>query len=708
MNETPNKYWVVCIYLVLVLATLAVFWQVRHHEFISFDDDLYILNNDHVKTGLTLKGLVWAFTSAHAYNWHPITWISHMLDCEFYGTDPAGHHFTNVLFHIANTLLLLLVLHRLTGSFWPSAFVAAAFALHPLHVESVAWASERKDVLSTFFWLLTMWFYTRYVRQPKVGRYLAVILVFALGLMAKQMLVTLPFVLLLLDYWPLNRFRPKVIIEKLPLLFLSAAAAVVVYLVQRHTGTVKPLQILPLAYRAQNALAAYVVYIGKMFWPSHLAIFYPHQGDTLSGWQVGLSALLLVLITVAVFWKAKRYPYLVVGWLWYLGTLVPVIGLVQVGLQAWADRYTYMPLTGLFVIIAWGMPDLLARWQYRKVVLSLSGAMVLLALGLTSWFQAGYWQNDMTLYEHAALVVPNNWWAHNNLGSTLGSRGRLDEAIGQYGQALQLDPTFAEVHYNLAVALKLQGKLDEAIAHFRQALQLIPNDAQSHNMLGMTLQSQGKSDEAISHYKKALEINPDYAEAHNNLGNILFAQGKFEEAAGHYRKTLEVTPEDANMHYNLGNVLKSQGKLSEAVGHYLYVLKVNPNDAEAHDKLGNVLIKLNEFNEAIGHFRQALRLKPDHVTSLNGLAWVLATHPDANMRDANEAIALAKSAAGLTGNRDAAVLNTLASAYASAGEYQRAIATAQSALDLASAAKDEELANHLRGQLELYRKQAKP
>ncbi len=606
MNETTNKYWTFCICLILALAALAVFWQVRHHEFVSLDDELYISSNDHVKAGLTPKGLVWAFTSSRGSNWHPLTWLSHMLDGELYGSEPAGHHLTNVLFHIANAILLLLVLHRLTGGFWASVFVAAAFALHPLHVESVAWTAERKDVLSTLFWLLTIWFYIRYVRQPKIGRYLMVLLIFALGLMAKPMLVTLPFVLLLLDYWPLRRPVRKVVIEKLPLLFLSLVASVVVYLIQRHTGAVKSLQDLPLAYRVQNALVSYVVYIGKMFWPTHLAVFYPLQDDALSGWQTGLSALLLVLITTAVFRKARRHPYLVVGWLWYLGTLVPVIGLVQVGLQARADRYTYVPLTGLFIMIAWGAPDFLARWRYRKMVLSLSAVVVLLALGITSWFQVKCWQNSITLYTHAVTAVKNNWWAHNTFGNTLVSKGRLDEAVGHYRQAFQIRPNFADAYYNLANVLVSQGRLDEAVSCYRQILQVEPNDAESHNMLGMTLQLQGKLDEAISCY------------------------------------------------------------------------------------------------------RQALRIKPDWPPPMAGIALILATHPDPKMRDAREAMVLAERAAGLTKYQDAAVLNTLASLYASAGEYQRAAITAQSALDLASAARNEKLAEHLRRQLEFYRKQVKP
>lgn len=365
MRDSIKKYRTFYICLALVLATFAVYWQVHDHDFINFDDDLYIYDNSHVKSGLTQEGLVWAFTKAHAYNWHPLTWISHMLDCELYGLDPGGHHLTNVLFHTVNSILLFLLLNRMTKSLWLSAFVAAAFAMHPQHVESVAWLSERKDVLSTFFWMLTMWAYANYVEKPSIKRYVIMFLLFALGLMAKQMLVTLPFVLLLFDYWPLRRLKLKeqsslnsswvvvsvsarrCILEKLPLLILSVLAAMIVYLIQQRAGIVKSVTDYSLFYRVANAIVSYVTYIGKMFWPTNLAIFYPHLRTDLSAWQIILATLLVVSITVTAIWSRRNHPYLAVGWLWYLGTLVPVIGLVQIGLQARADRYTYIPLIGL-------------------------------------------------------------------------------------------------------------------------------------------------------------------------------------------------------------------------------------------------------------------------------------------------------------------------------------------------------------------------
>jgi hypothetical protein len=398
MDKTPEKYWVLCIYAALALSTFVVFWQVRHNEFISFDDDSYIFNNSQVKAGLTREGLIGAFTKIHVYNWHPLVLVSLMLDWQLFGSNAGGHHVTNLVFHIANTLLLFEVLRRMTHTLWQSAFVAALFALHPLHVESVAWASERKDVLSTLFWILTMWAYVRYAERPNIVRYLLVILTFCLGLMAKQMLVTLPFVLLLLDYWPLGRLGIKkrsfrgsapvavsvrrCILEKVPLLILSAIAAVTVYLALHYTGIVKSFVKYPLFYRIENAVVAYAVYIGKMFWPCHLAIFYPHPEGDLTIWQVTGAIFLLAIITIGVILKRKQCPYLIVGWLWYLGTLVPVIGLVQIGLHAYADRYTYMTLTGLFIIIAWGIPDIVRRLKYHKTILSLSAVVLLVVLGV--------------------------------------------------------------------------------------------------------------------------------------------------------------------------------------------------------------------------------------------------------------------------------------------------------------------------------------
>ncbi len=438
----------VIVSVVLIMATLAVYWQVQNHEFVNYDDDLYVTDNPHVKAGLTREGAIWAFVATHAGNWHPLTWLSHMLDCEVYGVNPWGHHLTNLLLHIGNTILLFLLFRHVTGAVWRSTLVAALFALHPLHVESVAWVSERKDVLSTLFWLSTMWTYLRHVESPGFRWYLLALLSFALGLMAKPMLVTLPFVLLLIDYWPLGRLQfgqsnrthesmtpglqrssvSSLIFEKVPFFAISAVSSTVTYIVQLSAGAMPSQDVLPLQVRTANALVSYISYIGKMIWPHHLAVSYPHPGSNLPLWQIAGASLLLVFISALVIRGAGRFPYLVVGWLWYLGTLVPVIGLVQVGSQAMADRYTYVPLIGLFVIIVWGAPNLVRRWRHGRFLLVSSSGVLLLTLMACTWLQTSYWKDSFTLFQRTLDVTADNWRAHNGLGlalEPLDGRGRL-------------------------------------------------------------------------------------------------------------------------------------------------------------------------------------------------------------------------------------------------------------------------------------------
>ena len=570
--------------LFLIITTFAVFWQVRNHEFVILDDGKYVTENSHVRDGLTWEGLVWAFTTTHANFWHPLTWISHMLDCELYGLEPAGHHLTNLLIHIANTLLLFLVLERMTGALWPSAFVAAMFALHPLHVESVAWAAERKDVLSTFFYVLTIGSYVRYVEHPGINRYLLVLLTFALGLMAKPMLVTLPFVLLLLDYWPLDRFqfvqqsgngcaqaqqsvRPnnqkcsffRLVLEKSPLFVLAAVSCIVAYLAQEQGGALKALNLFPIEVRIANAVFSYASYIGKTIWPQHLAVFYPHPG-MLPLWQIAGAGLLLVCISLLVIRAAHRSPYLAVGWLWYLGTLVPVIGLVQVGDHAMADRYTYVPLIGLFIMIAWGSCDISKRWRYRRIVLPISTGVLLCASMISTGFQLRHWQNSTTLFEHALDVTADNTLAHTNLGVVLAGQGKPDEAVFHYTQALRIKPDHLEARINMGVALAAQGKLDEAVAHYSQALHIKPDFAGAHYNLGNALLEQGKTEEAIKHFREALRIKPNDAEVHNNLGIVLAKQGKTEEAIKHFLEALRIKPGYPLARKNLEIVRTTQRK----------------------------------------------------------------------------------------------------------------------------------------------------
>ncbi|MGD9269797.1 MAG: tetratricopeptide repeat protein [Syntrophobacterales bacterium] len=598
------------VYLVLIFVTLVVFHQLPSHDFINLDDDILVYENPHVHAGLNKEGIAWAFTTFEAYNYHPLTWLSHMLDCELFGLRPGMHHLTNLLFHLMNTALLLFVLRRMTGALWRSGFVAALFALHPLHVESVAWVAERKDLLSAFFWFLSIWAYARYTERPGLNRYLPVLLFFSLGLLAKPMVVTLPFVLLLLDFWPLGRTqfhqagtdnRPlqqkvsvfRLVWEKIPLFALAAISIVVTFAAQQQGGALKSLEAFPLTTRIANALISYLSYIGKMIWPHNLAVYYPHSGS-IPVWQAAGAGLTLICVTVLVIWTARKRPYLAVGWLWYLGTLVPVIGLVQVGSQAMADRYTYLPLVGLFIALAWGVPCLFAGWRHRQSMLAILATIVLVSFTVCTWLQLRHWQNSITLFQHTLQVTTNNHFAHNNLGVALAQDDRLNEAISHYSEALRLKPGAFEVHNNLANALAAQGSVDEAIQHYFEALRLEPDYDKAHNNLGNVLAGTGRGEEAIIHYSEAIKINPDYAGAHYNLANALAAQGSVDEAIQHYFEALRILPDWAGAHNNLGVSLEKSGKLKEAIAHYHEALRIRPDYAKARNNLERALRLMGE------------------------------------------------------------------------------------------------------------------
>jgi len=572
-KEFIIKHRDILVCLFLVMATFAVYWQVHNFDFVNFDDDDYIYENPHVREGLTLESITWAFTTMHASNWHPLTWLSHMLDSHVYGMNSGRHHLTNLLFHIANTLLLFFVFRKMTDSLWQSAFVAALFALHPCHVGSVAWVSERKDVLSTFFWMLTMWSYIRYAEHPAVNRYLLVVLCLTLGLMSKPMLVTLPFVLLLLDYWPLNRLQNdqagtignshlrsvtlNLVWEKAPLFALVVMASAVTFYAQKQGGLVVPLDVIPFNARAANALVAYVKYIGKMIYPAKLAAIYQHPG-MLPWWKIAGAGLLLISISFVAIKALKQSPYFAVGWLWYLGTLVPVIGLVQVGNQAMADRYTYVPFIGLFIIIAYGVPDLVSQWEHRKKGLAVLATVILATLMAVTWKQVGSWKNSITLFEHNLKIAANHFVSHNSLGLALYRQGRTKEAIEHYLQALRVEPDYVEAHNNLGNALDKQGRTAEAIEHYLHALRIKPDDEKAHSNLGVALYSQGRIEEALEHYLIALRIKPDYVDAHNNLAITLFRNGNIEGAIAHFRKALRINPYHIHAKNNLKKVLMVQ------------------------------------------------------------------------------------------------------------------------------------------------------
>ena len=631
-----KKYGNIFVCLLLFVFTSTVYWQVKNHDFINLDDKEYITGNQYVQDGLTVRGVVWAFTSVHCCNWHPLTWISHMLDCEIYGINPGMHHLTNLIFHIANTILLYFVFRRMTGCLWKSAFIAALFSLHPLHVESVAWVSERKDVLSTFFWMLATLSYIEYVRHKGVYRYLSVTVFFILGLMSKPMLVTLPFVFLLLDYYPLNRFclpsdkkgstqktkALNLVFEKLPLFIIMLISCGVTFYAQKTGGAVAPLDFIPVYSRIGNALVSYVLYIYKMILPYNLAVLYPYPG-ILPWWKIAGSCILIISISFWAIRVSGRFPFFIVGWLWYLGTLVPVIGLVQVGSQALADRYTYIPLIGIFFIISWGVPEIVKGWKHRNIFLSASAAATLSTFGIITFIQAGYWENSITLYNQTLSVTTDNYITYKNLGLALFDEGHVDDAIKHYRESLKINPYCDETHNYMGFALFHQGYKEESIKHYREALRINPGHKSAHNNLGVSLQEQGYIDEALLNYKEALRINPDLEKAHYNLANVLKEQGRTDEAINHYKAVLRIKPDSGEAHNNLGLIFQQQGRINEAVKHFKAALHINPDLDKTHYNLGNILKDQGRINEAIKHYKQALTINSDSEAVHNDLGLAL-------------------------------------------------------------------------------------
>jgi len=658
--HSPLTTLIICLFLVAI--SLAVFGQTIRYDFVNFDDDLYVYNAPVIKAGITIQGLALAVTAPHARNWHPLTTISHMLDCQLYGLNAGGHHGTNVLLHTIAVLLLFFVLRQMTSAVWKSAIVATLFAIHPLHVESVAWVSERKDVLSAVFFLLMLSAYIRYTRTHSRTHYLVVAVLFAAGLMSKPMLVTAPFILLLVDYWPLRRFEERssveddkhlspgnekrtitsLLMEKIPLLVLSAAACGITFVLQkRAAGAIPPL---PLLWRVQNALVSHIIYIWKTVWPTRLAIFYPHPNNTLTIWQVAGAMTLLLVITLAAIVLRKQRPYLFTGWFWYVGMLVPVIGLVQVGEQGHADRYTYLPHIGLFMLAVWLVADLTAVHKSRARFAVAAAGVTIVALVWAAVIQTSYWRNSETLWTHALAVTSDNDLAHNNLGYLCTDRGELDKAISHFEAASKIRSRKVDPHYNVGSAF-VQMNLADA--------------------LGL----KGLADEAMLHYEEAIKLVPNYAEAYYNRGNILFANGRVDEAIADWEKTLQI----------------------------------QPNDADAHTCLGNALLRQGLRTEAIAHYEKAMVLAPEDPHSRNNIAWLLATSSDAAIRDGAKAVGFANEAVQLSGGREPSFLRTLAAAYAESGRFSEAVAAARQASVIATMQGKTKLANGLEKDLVLYR-----
>ena len=544
----------------LVVLTLAGLGGVVRNGFVAYDDGVYVAVNEHVRNGLRGDSIAWAFTTTANSNWHPVTWISHMLDVQLFGLDAARHHRTNLALHSASVVLLFLLLVRMTGALWRPAFAAALFAIHPLHVESVAWIAERKDVLSTLFWLLAIAAWLWWISSKTAARYAVVLVLFALGLMTKPMLVTLPFTLLLLDYWPLKRTGLRSLLkEKAPLFAMAAASSVATVWAQRAGGAIQSLETFTLSERLANALLSYVGYIGKTLWPLSLAVFYPYPHVGFGSPAVLASALVLTVITVVAHRFEKTAPYLIFGWLWYVGTLVPVIGLVQVGEQAMADRYTYVPLIGIFVAIAWGLAEFASRSRAARVLVATSAACSIAGLFVVSTIQVHTWAGTVSLFTHALEVTKDNWTAHNNLGGFYSEGGKPDLAIAEFRETLRIRPGFAEGYYNLALALSRSGRQNEAIVQYGEALRLKPDYAEAHYNLANALLQAGRLQEAIEQYGIALRLQPSDASAHNNLAIALNRSGRRDEAIEHYREALRLRPEFEAAAANLKKLEESAG-----------------------------------------------------------------------------------------------------------------------------------------------------
>ena len=586
----------------MIVACVAVYTPVWQYDFVAWDDPMYG-GATHVMNGLRPESIRWAFTVSEAGLWIPVTFLSLMLDVAVFGPGAGGHHLVNLLLHIANTLLLFGLLRRMTGSLGRSAFVAALFALHPLHVESVAWVTERKDVLSAFFGFLMLWAYLAYVRRPEPLRYVWVVLLFAVALMAKPMVVTFPFALLLLDIWPLRRVELgaesernfgwgalwdqhavlwRLIREKIPLFAVTILSSVITVFAQVQEGAVSALEAKPLGTRIENALVSYAAYIGKALWPSKLSGLYPYHEPAAP--LVIVSAALVIAITVWALRESRR-PYLAVGWLWFLGTLVPVIGLVQVGIQARADRFTYIPLIGLSIMAAWGIAELAARWRREGVALAGASMLVLTALAVVSWAQVRHWKDSLTFWQHNVDVTFENGRAHGNLGLVLSEQGRDDEAIAQYREAIRILPELGDVHNNLANLLSKRRQSEEAIAHYLEAIKYEPDNIEAHNGIGSLLDDLGRYEEAVGHYREALRLEPTSARVHNNLAVSLLNLGRNDEAVAELLEATRLAPEEVDFQLNAAVILEQLGRGAEARPHLEAVLRLDPGKVEARRQL---------------------------------------------------------------------------------------------------------------------------
>ena len=751
-SAVPIKNWptaVICLGLVAI--TWIVFGQTLGFDFVNYDDNSYVYQNPWISNGLTWEGLKRSLTHPLVGNWHPLTSISLMLDAQVFGLNPGGYHFVNVLLHTIGVLLLFFALRQMTGATWRSAFVAALFAIHPLRAESVAWISERKDVLSGVFFFLALLTYVRYVRKPSIGAYLVLTACFTLGLLAKAMLVTLPFLLLLLDYWPLRRFavvaetavdaraRPPVsvsrlILEKLPLLALVGATSIATILSQEQA--LASASSWSMRWRVENALVTIWIYLREMVWPVHLAVFYPHPKGSILLWIVILALFFFLAVSVGAFLWRKKYPYLFTGWFWYVGMLVPVIGLVQVGLQAHADRYTYLPQIGIYLLVTWSVAELFAARKSYRLILGGLATAIIATLMIVAWRQTGYWSDPVRFWEHTLAVTENNEVAERGIGTALLKVGRIEEAIAHDRAALRIHPHDPLGLTNLANALLQNKEVPEAIEHYREVVRLSPNDSELRSNLAKALAQNGAPQEAIDQFRAALRIRPGNSDAAYSLGNMLLEQGNPDEAISYFRKAIVSDPKNIDAHYNLGIALSRKGELDQAIAEFETTIRVQPQHAGAQNNLTLALLQKGEVQGAIDHGRKALqiqpdnpelhnnlavallrdgqlaaavaewretvRLHPDKVSVTITLAWILSTAPEPSIRDGTRALDLAQRASQTSGGRNLLISRVLAAAYAENGRFPEAIQVVQEAEQRAEASGQSASASLLRGDLELY------
>lgn len=717
MNIKSKKYKLqyLIVAAILVLVTSAAYEPVRNCEFVDYDDDVYVTANSNVNKGLNWDSVRWAFTEPYIANWHSLTWLSHMVDCQIFGLEPQGHHLVSLLIHIANVLLLFFILAAMTRSIWPSAFVAVIFAIHPLHVESVAWIAERKDVLSTLFFLLTVAAYIRYTSHPSIRRYILIVVFFILGILSKSMVITLPFVLLLLDYWPLNRleFEPgrikhsfaklkQLVIEKIPLFLLSAACGVITYLVQKSAGAMKPTDIVAPAARLSNAMVSYLRYIGKILYPHDLAALYPFPAGGMPLWQGVVAFLILILITAGVIYLARKRRYLATGWFWYVGTLMPVIGLVQIGAQSMADRYTYLPLIGFSIMFVWPIAEFVTRRKYLKVSAAVLAAVIIAAMILSTRTQIGYWKDSLTLFSHAVKVTQNNFIMHNNLGSVLQKHGQPEEALIEYEKAIEINKSYHRAILNKAKALRDMNKLEEAAVIFQQVADTAKNPYDPYFNLGLTYNKLGNYKIAIEYLQKALRIYPNKSEAVYQLALALARSGEYDDALIEFEHALELAPDWPEVHYNLAAIYIRKGKEDLAVQQCLLAIKFKPDYTKARMSLAYTYLSMGQVSQAIEQYGKILEIEPKNAMVMNDLAWIFAGTKDNKLRNPQQAVEYAQKACELTDYQDPSILDTLAKAYASAGNFEEAVTVLEKALKLADSANKSELAKKIQKRIIMF------